>query len=131
MSFDVNMVILEGTIDADVETRHVGSGDAVVRLRVSTKKKIKKKGSGEEVDISTWHNVEMWNPHQAVSKLAKGDRVSVRGELSTRSYEKDGRKVYVTEIRASSVAKLPPATGAKPAAAPPPPQDTASDDIPF
>lgn len=32
----------------------------------------------------------------------KGSRITIEGELRTRNYERDGQKVYVTEIYVSS-----------------------------
>lgn len=41
----------------------------------------------------------------------KGRLCSVEGRISTRDYEKDGRKVYVTEVIASNVRFLERADG--------------------
>ena len=43
--------------------------------------------------------------------VTKGNLISVSGRLQTRSYEKDGRKVYVTEVIAERVELLSPKKG--------------------
>ena len=35
--------------------------------------------------------------------MSKGLKIGVRGRISTRDYEKDGRKVYVTEVVADEI----------------------------
>lgn len=43
--------------------------------------------------------------------LSKGKMAAVTGRIQTGSYEKDGRKVYTTDVIASSVEFLSPANG--------------------
>lgn len=40
--------------------------------------------------------------------LHKGDRVGIEGTIQTRNYEKDGHKVYVTEVVANNIEFLQP-----------------------
>ena len=65
--------------------------------------------SGEQVDNTTWHNVQVWGkPAEFVEKyISKGSQVYVEGKLQNRKFtDKDGNERQVTEIRAESIQNL-------------------------
>ena len=105
MADDINLVILCGTLGADPELRVGQSGSSVCKLRIATDKSVKKRGSDTYEKTVAWHSVVVFGKRGefVASDCAKGDRVTVRGELSTRSYEKNGQKVWTTEIVADTV----------------------------
>ena len=47
----------------------------------------------------------VWNKTAEIASryVKKGNRVGVIGRIATRNYEKDGKKVYVTEIVADEI----------------------------
>ena len=50
--------------------------------------------------LTHWHKIVLWgkNAESAAQIIKKGDLVLVDGEISYRSYEKDGETRQVTEI---------------------------------
>ena len=101
MASSVNKVILLGNLGKDAETKFTPSGVSVSNFSVATSRKWK---DGEEWKEKTdWHNVTIWRAEKLAQYLTKGTKVYVEGRLETRSYEKDGRKVYVTDVIADQV----------------------------
>lgn len=79
------------------------AGSAVLNFRMATTTSYLK--GGERQEKTNWHKVVVWGKRgEALSRLLrKGSRVLIRGEITTRSYDKDGEKRYMTEIVASEV----------------------------
>jgi single-strand DNA-binding protein len=106
-SRSVNKVILVGHLGRDAETKFTPGGAAVTRFSVATNRRWKDKDSGEWKDETDWSNVVLWRAENLANYLTKGTQVYVEGRLQTRSYEdKDGKKVYATEVVADEVILL-------------------------
>ena len=106
-SRSVNKVILVGHLGKDSETRFTPSGAAVTSFTLATNRRFKDQGSGEWRDETDWHNIVLWRAENLANYLTKGTQVYVEGRLQTRNYEnKEGRKVYVTEVVADEVILL-------------------------
>ncbi len=106
-SRSVNKVILVGHLGKDAETKFTPGGAAVTRFSVATNRRWKDKQSGEWKDETDWSNVVLWQSENLAQYLQKGKQVYVEGRLQTRSYEdKDGKKVYSTEVVADDVILL-------------------------
>jgi single-strand DNA-binding protein len=103
----VNKVILLGNLGRDAETKFTPGGAAVTRFSVATSRRWKDKDSGEWKEETDWSNVVLWRSENLANYLTKGKQVYVEGRLQTRSYEdKDGKKVYATEVVADDVILL-------------------------
>ncbi|MDP9054223.1 MAG: single-stranded DNA-binding protein [Acidobacteriota bacterium] len=103
-SRSVNKVILLGHLGRDAETKFTPGGAAVTRFSVATNRRWKDKDSGEWKEETDWSNVVLWRSENLANYLTKGKQVYVEGRLQTRSYEdKDGKKVYSTEVIADDV----------------------------
>jgi single-strand DNA-binding protein len=105
----VNKVILIGNLGKDPEVRYTQGGQAVANLRIATSRSWTDKQSGQRKEETEWHDVEVWGKQaeQCGEYLAKGRQVYVEGRLQTRSYDdKDGKKVYTTEVVADEVILL-------------------------
>jgi single-strand DNA-binding protein len=103
----VNKVILVGHLGRDAETKFTPGGAAVTRFSVATNRRWKDKDSGEWKEETDWSNVVLWRSENLANYLTKGKQVYVEGRLQTRSYEdKDGKKVYATEVVAEDVILL-------------------------
>lgn len=104
MSEGLNRVFLLGNLGADPDLRSTQGGQSVLKLRLAASERYKAQ-SGEWKERVEWHNVTIWGKRaEALGKiLSKGSRVFVEGSLHTSSYEKDGQKVYRTEISATNV----------------------------
>jgi single-strand DNA-binding protein len=106
-SRSVNKVILVGHLGRDAETKFTPGGAAVTRFSVATNRRWKDQQSGEWKEETDWSNVVLWRAENLANYLTKGKQVYVEGRLQTRSYEdKDGKKVFATEVVAEDVILL-------------------------
>lgn len=129
----MNQVNLIGRLTKDPEVRYTSSQMAVARFTVAVDRQKDKSGEQKTDFIST---VCFGKTAELVERyLGKGRLVGVTGSIQTGSYEKDGRKVYTTDVAADRVEFLDKGdTAGKPAKA----EDDAfagfnltEDDIPF
>src|SRR6202166_5349311 len=103
----VNKVILVGNLGKDAETKFTPGGIAVTKCSIATGRRWKDQQSGEWKEETDWHNVVLWRAENLANYLLKGKQVYVEGRLQTRSYDdKDGKKVYITEVVAEDVLLL-------------------------
>ncbi len=104
MAEGVNKVILLGNLGADPELRSTQGGQSVLRLRLATTERYMDQNK-EWKERTEWHSVTVWGKRgEALSRiLTKGSTIYVEGGLRTSSYEKDGNKVYKTEIVAQNI----------------------------
>ncbi len=105
-SRSVNRVTLIGHLGKDAETKFIPSGAACTRFSIATSRRWKDKSSDEWKEETDWHNIVLWRSENLANYLQKGKQVYVEGRLQTRSYEKDGQKVYATEVVADEVILL-------------------------
>jgi single-strand DNA-binding protein len=106
MAEGLNRVMLLGNLGADPELRFgQGADTAVLRLRLATTESYFDKRSNERKERTDWHNVVVFGKRgEALQKiLAKGSTIFVEGRLQTSSYEKEGQKIYRTDIVATNV----------------------------
>lgn len=106
-SRSVNKVLLIGNLGRDAETKFTPSGVSVTRFAVATTRSWKDQQSNEWKEETNWTNVVLWRQENLANYLTKGKQVYVEGRLQTRSYDdKDGKKVYATEVVADEVLLL-------------------------
>src|SRR3954471_14812378 len=106
-SRSVNKVILVGNLGRDAETKFTPSGASVTRFAVATSRSWKDQQTNEWKEETNWTNVVLWRQENLANYLTKGKQVYVEGRLQTRSYDdKDGKKVYTTEVVADDVLLL-------------------------
>ncbi len=101
MAGSVNKCILIGNIGNDPEVKTMQSGDKVCNFSVATSESWKDKASGERKERTEWHRVVVFNQgliNVCENYLKKGTKVYIEGQVETRNYEKDGQKIYTTEI---------------------------------
>ena len=94
----MNKVILIGRTTANVELRQTTAGISAVEFSIAVKRSFKSANGEYESDFLNC--VAFKNTAELISKYVnKGDMVCVVGRIQTRSYtNKEGRKIYVTEI---------------------------------
>lgn len=99
-SLNLARASIAGHICSDVELKTTAQGTHVCSFRVAVNRK-----AGEGKQAADYYTVNAWrNEADFVSRFFKnGDAVFVFGDLQTRSYEKNGEKRYVTEIRADRI----------------------------
>lgn len=100
----MNTVNIIGNLARDPQIRATQSGKAVASFTVATNRNVTV--NGEKKQLTDWVSVTAWGSlAEAIgNSLKKGSYVFVSGRFSTRSYEKDGKKIYVSEVVASVVA---------------------------
>jgi single-strand DNA-binding protein len=106
-SRSVNKVILIGRLGKDAESKFTPSGTSVATFSIATSWRQKDQQTGEWKEHTDWHNIVLWRAENVAPYLTKGTQVFVEGRLQTRNYEnKEGRKVYVTEVVAEELILL-------------------------
>lgn len=99
MSF--NLVIVEGRLGKDVESRATAGGKKVVNFSVGSDY-----GYGDNKGVQ-WDNIVAWGDQAEFSEkhLKKGSGVLIVGERRTRSWDdkRSGEKKYATEIHAVKI----------------------------
>jgi single-strand DNA-binding protein len=100
----MNKVILLGRLGQDPESRHVNSGEMVCSFSIATSDSWKDKDNQKQ-EKTEWHRIVCWRKTAELASkyLTKGRQVMIEGKLKTRNYDKDGTKVYVTEIIANNL----------------------------
>jgi single-strand DNA-binding protein len=106
-SRSVNKVILIGNLGKDAEMAYTASQIAIVKFSVATSMRWKDKQTGDWKEETNWSNVVFWRGENVAPYLLKGTQVYIEGRLHTRSYDdKDGKKVWTTEVVAEEVILL-------------------------
>lgn len=96
----INNVVITGRLGKEIEPKSTTNGITKVDFSIANAT-----GYGKQ-EKTNWINCVAWR--QSADYLAmyahKGDMVSVVGELTTRSYEKqDGTKAFITEVNCNRV----------------------------
>lgn len=100
----MNKVILLGRLARDPEVRYTSANNTLVAaFSLAVNRRFVKQGEERKADfinIIAWGKVgEFCSKH-----FKKGQQVSVIGRMETRTYDdKDGKRVYVTEVIAEEV----------------------------
>ena len=114
MSRTINDVTLVGYVggDPDIRSIRVDKGSEKIDVKVATLTLATggekyKRGDGTEVETPTeWHTIVAWRGLASLvekAQIKKGSKLFVSGEIHTRVYEKDGNKVYRTDITADDI----------------------------
>ncbi len=102
----INKVILIGNVGSDVIVKEVNNSK-VANFSLATSEKYKDK-QGQQVVNTEWHRIEIWRGGAEIAEkyVKKGITLYVEGKITTKSYEKDGVKQYVTSIIADNIRML-------------------------
>lgn len=99
----MNKCVLIGRITKDPELRFIqGSGAGVCTFTLAVDRRKSKDGKQEAdfIPIVTWNKVA----ENVANFQKKGSMVGVSGRIQTRNYDnKEGKRVYVTEVIADEV----------------------------
>lgn len=98
----MNKAILVGRLTKDVELRTTPSGVSTCTFTVAVNRRFKNSEGSYDADFI---NCVAWRQSAefAAKYFKRGDWIGVSGSIQTRNYEKDGHKVYVTEINAEEI----------------------------
>ena len=98
----MNQVIVMGRVTKDLEPRTTQSGMATVRFNIAIDRGRDKDGKDRGADFP--NIVAFGKTAESIAKFTgKGLRVAVIGRIQTSSYEREGQKVYTTDIIADRV----------------------------
>jgi len=97
----MNIWVGIGRLTRDPEVRYTQSGKACAKFTLAIDRR--KSGDGNQqadfIQCVAWEKTA-----EIISQYcAKGKKIAVEGRIQTRSYEKDGRKYYVTEVVVQSM----------------------------
>jgi single-strand DNA-binding protein len=106
MTRNINRVTLLGNLGRDAESHTTASGATATKFSVATKRSWKDPEDEDWKEETNWTNIVAWRQEKLALHLTKGKQVYVEGRLQTRDYEKDGRKVYMTEVVADQIILL-------------------------
>lgn len=100
----MNKVLLHGNLGADPELKMSQGGTAILKLRIATSEVYFDKDKQKQERVE-WSSVTVFGKRaEGLGKiLVKGMKILVEGKLRTSSYEKDGQKVYRTEVLADNI----------------------------
>ena len=95
----INNVVITGRLTKDTELKTTQNGKSVTTFTVANDT-----GYGE-YKRTNFINVVAWGKTAefVANYFKKGSSIGLCGEIQIRDYEKDGRKVYITEIVAKEV----------------------------
>ncbi len=98
----MNRVELIGRITRDPELRYTSSNIATTRFTLAVNRPFQSQNGEQGTDFI---NVVVWRKQaENVKKyVSKGSLVAVEGRIQTGSYEKDGQRIYTTDVVADSV----------------------------
>lgn len=89
----MNNVQLIGRTTKEIEIRYTNNNKAVARFTLAVNRRSKDDGA-DFINCMAWEKIaELLEKY-----VKKGDRIAIRGRIQTGSYEKDGKKVYTTDI---------------------------------
>lgn len=99
----MNKVIISGRLTKDVELRYTQNQMAVASFSLALDRGKDQNGASRGADYpnciafgKTAETLQKWSS-------GKGGRIMVEGRIQTGSYEKDGRKVYTTDVVADRI----------------------------
>ncbi len=98
----LNKVVLIGRLTKNPDLRHTQSGIAVARFTLAVDRGFKNQQGEKQADfipITVWRGAA----ESCAKYLSKGRLVAVVGRIQTGHYDKDGQRVYTTEVVADEV----------------------------
>ena len=137
---DINEVRLRGRLGKDAETKTTLGGMVIVSLNLATSERWKDKKSGEQKEITEWHQVEVkFNDVLVNAAMAakKSQRVRLLGKKVTRTWKNAQDETrYATNIEVTRFGEFEILPDDREGKSPPAPRaatniDNLDDEIPF
>lgn len=112
----INRVVLVGRLTRDPELRYTTNGAAVAQFTVAVNRRFTNSQGERDADFI---NCTIWRKaaENFTNFTHKGSLVGLDGRIQTSSYEKDGQRVYRTDVVIENFSLLSPRdeTSSKPA----------------
>lgn len=122
----MNSVQLIGRFTSDPVISYGTSGKCYAKFNVAVNRDGKDKGADFINCVAFGKTAELMEKY-----CAKGQMIAVSGSISTGSYEKDGRKIYTTEVLTSRIEFLSKSEKKEQTEGEVPTGFSHADDIPF
>ena len=96
--------MVEGNLTRDPEMKALPSGDNVTNFSVATNRVYNDRDGNKQEEVE-YHNIVVFGKQadNVAKYLTKGSGAYIEGRLQTRSWDKDGVKMYRTEVVADRV----------------------------
>ena len=93
----MNKVILSGRLTKDPEVKQTPSNLAVCSFTIACDRRFKNQNGERQSDFI---NCVAWRQQATIlgNYFHKGSRISIVGSIQSRSYEDNGRRVYIQEV---------------------------------
>ena len=112
----VNKIILLGRVVKDPEIKQFDGVNKASFSIATTERGYTTKAGVTIEETTTWHNIGCWKGLSTIVErfVKKGDLIYIEGKITTRSWESDGQKKYMTEIVADNIQLLGNKSESKP-----------------
>ena len=102
----INKVILVGNVGRDTELRALPSGTNLAKFTLATTEPRFKDQDG--TPHTEWHNIVAWGrlAEFCGQFVTKGRQLYIEGRIRRREYEKNGQRMYFTEVHADTIELL-------------------------
>ncbi len=92
----MNHVSLIGRLTKDPDVKSTSTGKLMARMTIAVDRQRKRDGQQQAdfISLVAWEKTAEF----AEKYLHKGSKVGIEGRIQTGSYEKDGRKIYTTDV---------------------------------
>ena len=109
----MNKVILTGRLTKDIEVKTTSNDKEYCSFTIAVDRRFKDADGNRQADFIS---CTAWNKTaEFLGKyFHKGSRIGICGSIQTRSYEKDGQKVFVTEVLVEEAEFLDSKTDSQP-----------------
>nr|DAU67686.1 MAG TPA: Single strand binding protein [Caudoviricetes sp.] len=98
----MNKVCLTGRITKNIELKYNQNNVAITSFTLAVTRKFKNQNGEYESDFINC--IAYKSTAELLSKYTgKGDLIGIEGRIQTRNYEKDGKRIYVTEVIVDSI----------------------------
>lgn len=106
----INRVILVGRLTKDIDLSYTPQGIAKAQFTLAVNRSFANQSGEREADFV---QIQAWRKQaeNAANYLKKGSLVGIDGRLQSSSYERDGQRIYFTNVVADSIQFLEPRNG--------------------
>lgn len=104
----INKVILLGRVGKDPEVQQFDGGNKASFSVATTERGFTTRDGKEIPEKTEWHNIVCWKGLSTIVErfVKKGDLIYLEGKITTRSWDSDNGKKYITEIIADNIELL-------------------------
>lgn len=106
----INRVVLVGRLTKDIDLSYTPQGIAKAQFTLAVNRSFANQSGEREADFI---QIQAWRKQaeNAANFLKKGSLVGIDGRIQSGSYERDGQRIYFTNVVADSIQFLEPKNG--------------------